>query len=44
MRTVPTPGSRRVVVLRELRPVDFVLVLSILIMLGGTLGIVFWLR
>ena len=44
MRTVPTPGSRRVVVLRELRPVDFVLVLSILTMLGGTLGIVFWLR
>jgi len=44
MRTVPAPGSRRVVVLRELRSVDFVLVLSILIMLGGTLGIVFWLR
>jgi hypothetical protein len=44
MRTVPTSGSRRVVVLRELRSVDFVLLLSILTMLGGTLAIVFWLR
>jgi hypothetical protein len=44
MRTVPATGSRRVVGLRELRPVDFVLVLSILTVLGGTLGIVLWLR